>query len=120
MGFIGVGRAIVAKEGLPALYKGLGAVVAGIVPKMAIRFSSFEFFKERLADPASGKVSGSAVLLAGMAAGATESVLVVTPMVRGALWCGWRRAAAHAPPRCPPKPAHPPQASQTQQISRTP
>ena len=62
-------------------YKGLGAVVSGIVPKMAIRFSSFEYFKEKLANPQTGQTSGSGVLLAGIAAGATESVLVVTPMV---------------------------------------
>jgi solute carrier family 25 citrate transporter 1 len=46
--FIRVGIDIVRKESFLALYKGLGAVVTGIVPKMAIRFSSFEFFKEKL------------------------------------------------------------------------
>lgn len=47
--FVSVGIQIARKEGLLALYKGLGAVVAGIVPKMAIRFSSFEAYKEMLA-----------------------------------------------------------------------
>lgn len=83
------------------MYKGLGAVVSGIVPKMAIRFSSFELYKEWMAD-ANGKVSTSAVfvgkfwcyiswfcnvetktyimLLAGLAAGTTEAVMVVSPM----------------------------------------
>jgi solute carrier family 25 citrate transporter 1 len=28
------------------LYKGLGAVTAGIVPKMAIRFTTFQFYKD--------------------------------------------------------------------------
>lgn len=32
------------------LYKGLGAVLTGIVPKMAIRFTSYEWYKQRLAD----------------------------------------------------------------------
>lgn len=45
MGFLGVGARIANKEGPLALYKGLGAVVSGIVPKMAIRFSSFEAYK---------------------------------------------------------------------------
>ncbi|KAJ3305731.1 hypothetical protein HDV03_001139 [Kappamyces sp. JEL0829] len=75
--FIGVGIGIVQKEGFLSLYKGLGAVVTGIVPKMAIRFSSFEFFKSKLADKATGVASSPAIF---MAAGATESVMVVTPM----------------------------------------
>lgn len=62
-----------------SLYKGLGAVVTGIVPKMAIRFSSFEFFKTKFAD-ANGFASSPAIFMAGLFAGATESVMVVTPM----------------------------------------
>ncbi|KAJ2515266.1 Mitochondrial succinate-fumarate transporter [Coemansia sp. RSA 1939] len=77
--FLGVGQRIVQREGVLALYKGLGAVVTGIVPKMAIRFSSFELYKSWLAD-ADGKVSTSAVFLAGLGAGTTEAVAVVTPM----------------------------------------
>jgi solute carrier family 25 (mitochondrial citrate transporter), member 1 len=42
------------------LYKGLGAVVTGIVPKMAIRFSSFEAYKGFLANKKTGKVSTTA------------------------------------------------------------
>lgn len=44
------------------LYKGLGAVVTGIVPKMAIRFTSFEAYKQWLADD-QGHVSGQATFL---------------------------------------------------------
>ena len=40
-----------------ALYKGLGAVLSGIVPKMAIRFASFEKYKGWLADKETGKTS---------------------------------------------------------------
>ncbi|ORX79872.1 mitochondrial carrier [Basidiobolus meristosporus CBS 931.73] len=79
-GFIGVGLRIVKKEGALALYKGLGAVVSGIVPKMAIRFSSFEIYKSWLADKETNKVSTGFTFLAGLAAGVTESVLVVCPM----------------------------------------
>ena len=101
------------------LYKGLGAVVTGIVPKMAIRFTSNEWYKEMLANKSTGVVSGQATFLgksshrgplshlwprsshprspffsslakqykrltasqlAGLAAGVTEAVAVVTPM----------------------------------------
>ena len=41
------------------LYKGLGAVVTGIVPKMAIRFTSYEWYKQLLANQ-DGTVSGEA------------------------------------------------------------
>ncbi|KAJ2778226.1 Mitochondrial succinate-fumarate transporter [Coemansia interrupta] len=78
--FLGVGQRIVQREGVLALYKGLGAVVTGIVPKMAIRFSSFELYKSWLANPETGKVSTPAVFFAGLGAGITEAVAVVTPM----------------------------------------
>ena len=42
------------------LYKGLGAVLTGIVPKMAIRFTSYEWYKQLLADKQTGSVSGRA------------------------------------------------------------
>ncbi|OZJ04116.1 hypothetical protein BZG36_02867 [Bifiguratus adelaidae] len=79
LSFLGVGAKIVRNESFFALYKGLGAVVTGIVPKMAIRFSSFEFYKSLMAN-ADGKVATGAVFLAGLAAGTTEAVAVVTPM----------------------------------------
>ncbi|KAJ2666969.1 Mitochondrial succinate-fumarate transporter [Coemansia sp. RSA 1199] len=78
--FLGVGQRIVQREGVFALYKGLGAVVTGIVPKMAIRFSSFEAYKSWLANPHTGKVSTLGVFTAGLGAGITEAVAVVTPM----------------------------------------
>ncbi|KAG6008610.1 hypothetical protein E4U21_004250 [Claviceps maximensis] len=81
-GFLQTGIGIVRKETPLGLYKGLGAVVTGIVPKMAIRFTSFEWYKQLLggADAASGRVSGQATFSAGLAAGVTEAVAVVTPM----------------------------------------
>jgi solute carrier family 25 citrate transporter 1 len=54
---------IVQKEGAFALYKGLGPVVSGIVPKMAIRFSSFEFYKEALENKETKKTSSGGVFL---------------------------------------------------------
>ncbi|KAF8466615.1 mitochondrial carrier domain-containing protein [Kalaharituber pfeilii] len=80
-GFFTVGKEIVQKETPLGLYKGLGAVVTGIVPKMAIRFSSFEFYKSLAPiDQVTGKISSKAVFFSGLLAGATEAVAVVTPM----------------------------------------
>ncbi|RYP10721.1 hypothetical protein DL764_000511 [Monosporascus ibericus] len=79
-GFLKTGSEIVRKETPLGLYKGLGAVLTGIVPKMAIRFTSFEAYKQLLADPSTGVVSGTGTFAAGLAAGVTEAVAVVTPM----------------------------------------
>jgi hypothetical protein len=40
----------VKRETALGLYKGLGAVMTGIVPKMATRFTSYEWYKQMLAD----------------------------------------------------------------------
>ncbi|MCJ1227618.1 hypothetical protein MMC12_004274 [Toensbergia leucococca] len=79
-GFYTTGKDIVKRETPLALYKGLGAVMSGIVPKMAIRFTSFEWYKQFLANKETGVVTGQATFLAGLAAGVTEAVAVVTPM----------------------------------------
>ncbi|KAI9270670.1 mitochondrial carrier domain-containing protein [Phascolomyces articulosus] len=79
LGFFGVGVRIVKNEGFLALYKGLGAVIAGIVPKMAIRFSSFEMYKGALADE-NGVNSRTSIFFSGLLAGTTEAVMVVSPM----------------------------------------
>jgi solute carrier family 25 (mitochondrial citrate transporter), member 1 len=78
-GFIKTGIEIAKKETPLGLYKGLGAVLTGIIPKMAIRFTSYEWYKQLLANQ-SGQVTGGANFLAGLAAGVTEAVAVVTPM----------------------------------------
>ncbi|RXK41806.1 solute carrier family 25 (mitochondrial citrate transporter), member 1 [Tremella mesenterica] len=79
LGFFATGRQIAARETPLGLYKGLGAVISGIVPKMAIRFASFEFYKGWLSDP-DGRISPGSTFLSGLGAGATEAVAVVTPM----------------------------------------
>ncbi|KAI9750977.1 MAG: hypothetical protein M1815_001477 [Lichina confinis] len=78
--FIRTGAEIIKRETPLGLYKGLGAVITGIVPKMAIRFTSFEWYKGLLADKRTGEVRGRATFLAGLSAGVTEAVAVVTPM----------------------------------------
>ena len=49
-GFIQTGRDVVKRETFLGLYKGLGAVLSGIIPKMAIRFTSYEWYKQALAN----------------------------------------------------------------------
>jgi solute carrier family 25 citrate transporter 1 len=56
------GSEIVKRETPLGLYKGLGAVLTGIVPKMAIRFTSYEWYKQLMADSA-GNVTGQATFL---------------------------------------------------------
>ncbi|KAE9408728.1 mitochondrial carrier [Gymnopus androsaceus JB14] len=79
-GFFATGAYIVRRETPLALYKGLGAVLSGIVPKMSIRFASFEAYKSALADKQTGKTTTMNVFIAGLGAGTTEAVAVVTPM----------------------------------------
>ena len=62
-GFLATGVQIVQRETPLALYKGLGAVLSGIVPKMAIRFASFEAYKNWLADKETGKTSVGGIFL---------------------------------------------------------
>jgi len=84
LGPIGTAKRIVQREGFFALYKGLTAVYTGIIPKMAIRFVSFEQYRDGLnhlnATYWDSGVSTTVVTLtAGLASGLTEAVLVVTP-----------------------------------------
>ncbi|KAK2753245.1 Mitochondrial succinate-fumarate transporter [Arachnomyces sp. PD_36] len=79
-GFIATGKEIVRRETAMGLYKGLGAVLSGIVPKMAIRFTSYEWYKQLLANKETGQITSTATFFAGLSAGVTEAVAVVTPM----------------------------------------
>lgn len=62
-GFVATGVDIVRKETAMGLYKGLGAVLGGIIPKMAIRFTSYESYKGMLADKETGHVTSKATFL---------------------------------------------------------
>ena len=61
--FVGTGAEIIKRETPLGLYKGLGAVVTGIVPKMAIRFTSFEWCKGLVANQETGVVTGRAIFM---------------------------------------------------------
>jgi solute carrier family 25 citrate transporter 1 len=54
---------IVKNEGLFSLYRGLGAVLGGIIPKMAIRFTSYEYYKLLLTDKDTMKISRNGIFL---------------------------------------------------------
>lgn len=47
------------REGARGLYRGLGVVLTGMIPKIAIRFSSFEAYKQWLAHERTGSVGGT-------------------------------------------------------------
>lgn len=79
LGFYQTGKDIVTRETPLSLYKGLGAVMGGIIPKMAIRFTSYEKYKQFLANE-DGVVTSKGTFLAGLGAGVTEAVAVVCPM----------------------------------------
>ena len=83
LGPIGTARRIIQREGFLALYKGLTAVYTGIIPKMAIRFVSFEQYREAMHDFNRQRHWGwsptSITFTAGLFSGLTEAILVVTP-----------------------------------------
>ncbi|KAI9926069.1 hypothetical protein MW887_004530 [Aspergillus wentii] len=68
-------------EGVGALYTGCSTLVIGTTAKAGIRFLSFDTIRNRLSDH-NGKLSASRGILAGMVAGAVESVFAVTPTER--------------------------------------
>lgn len=71
---------IVKNEGFFALYKGLGAVISAIVPKMSIRFVSFEAYRGWLRRSGVFSAEEKAVnFISGLLAGTTEAVLIVNP-----------------------------------------
>ena len=85
LGPIGTARRIIEREGFIALYKGLSAVYAGIIPKMAIRFVSFEQYRDwgsTFVKTQQWNISPTSVTFtAGLASGLTEAIVVVTPAV---------------------------------------
>ncbi|KAJ3188708.1 hypothetical protein HDU85_004422 [Gaertneriomyces sp. JEL0708] len=68
----------VRERGFRGLYRGLSALVIGTATKAGIRFLSFEQFKKMLADE-DGRIAGQRIMLAGLGAGITEAITVVTP-----------------------------------------
>jgi solute carrier family 25 citrate transporter 1 len=72
-------RVTLREKGFFGLYKGLPPLLYGSVPKSAVRFGAYEFYKSHLVD-SNGKLSQGATLLAGLGAGVSEAIFAVTPM----------------------------------------
>ncbi|KAM0342510.1 hypothetical protein ACHAPU_009484 [Fusarium lateritium] len=72
---------IVRHDGVRAIYTGCSSLITGTAAKAGVRFLTFDAVKARLAD-SNGKLTAGSNILAGMIAGAVESVTVVTPTER--------------------------------------
>ncbi len=99
-GFLATGAMIVRRETPLALYKGLGAVLSGIVPKMATRFASFETYKRWLADPETGNTSVGRIFLGAFVPATSSEGYAYSRVPPTGSWprCGHHRSR----PRCEP------------------
>lgn len=77
-GMVHCGRTIAAEEGVKSLWKGLTPFVGQLTLKYALRMGSNAFFLELMRDK-DGKLSQGARLGAGLGAGVSEALLIVTP-----------------------------------------
>ncbi|KAG9290671.1 hypothetical protein G9A89_011634 [Geosiphon pyriformis] len=77
-GPIDCGVTTIRTRGFFALYKGLSALVIGTAAKAGVRFLTYDELKKLLSDE-KGNISGPKSMLAGLGAGMTEAVTVVTP-----------------------------------------
>ncbi|BCS28044.1 uncharacterized protein APUU_61092A [Aspergillus puulaauensis] len=73
---------LVQIRGIASIYTGCGSLAAGTMLKAGVRFFFYDNIKQALSAPALGIPSFVQGILAGMAAGAAESVLAVTPSER--------------------------------------
>lgn len=69
----------VKSHGFFGLYRGLSSLLYGSIPKASVRFATFEYLKNHLADD-QGKLSHVQTLLCGLGAGVAEAVVIVCPM----------------------------------------
>jgi len=69
----------VKEHGFLGLYRGLSSLLYGSIPKASIRFSTYEFLRNRMAD-SSGKLTQVGNLTCGLGAGVAEAILIVCPM----------------------------------------
>ncbi|KLU81162.1 tricarboxylate transporter [Magnaporthiopsis poae ATCC 64411] len=72
---------VARQEGLGAIYTGCSTLAAGCTLKAGVRFMSYDTIKNILVDD-NGKLTTGRGILAGMFAGAVESVVAVTPTER--------------------------------------
>lgn len=69
----------VKSHGFFGLYRGLSSLLYGSIPKASVRFATFEYLKNNMADDR-GKLSQVQTLLCGLGAGVAEAVVIVCPM----------------------------------------
>jgi len=69
----------VKEHGVLGLYRGLSSLLYGSIPKASVRFSMYEFLRNRMVDE-NGKLSQVGTLACGLGAGVSEAILVVCPM----------------------------------------
>jgi len=67
-------------QGLISLYRGITPIVLGSFPKAGVRFGGNSFYKKNVFADANGNISRMGIFGAGLMAGASEAVLVVTPL----------------------------------------
>lgn len=77
-GMVNAGSTIFKEEGLRALWKGLTPFLGQLTLKYALRMGSNAFFLEMLRRE-DGRVTSGDRLLAGLGAGVSEAMLIVTP-----------------------------------------
>jgi solute carrier family 25 citrate transporter 1 len=70
----------VKERGPLGLYRGLSSLLYGSMPKMAVRFTTFEQISDALTHQGSRPLARMETLGAGLVAGVVEAVMVVTPM----------------------------------------
>ncbi|XP_014672407.1 PREDICTED: tricarboxylate transport protein, mitochondrial-like isoform X4 [Priapulus caudatus] len=66
-------------HGVKGLYRGLSPLLVGAVPKVGVRFGTFEQLKLKAVDE-NGSLSGVNRLMCGLGAGVMEAIIAVTPM----------------------------------------
>jgi solute carrier family 25 citrate transporter 1 len=72
-------KVTVRNHGFFGLYRGLSVLLIGSIPKSAVRFGAFEFFKGHAVDER-GNLPAHMRFLCGMGAGVSEAIFAVTPM----------------------------------------
>ncbi|KAK8025313.1 hypothetical protein PG990_003136 [Apiospora arundinis] len=72
---------VARQDGLRSIYTGCSTLILGTTAKAGVRFLSFDSIRNLLKDD-EGRLSPARGILAGMAAGAVESVVAVTPTER--------------------------------------
>ncbi|CEP00611.1 Mitochondrial carrier protein [Plasmodiophora brassicae] len=78
-GSFDVVKQTIGQHGFRGLYRGMGSLLYGSVPKSAVRFGTYDLLRNTLMD-SKGELSRTNTLLAGLGAGVAEAILIVTPM----------------------------------------